>query len=70
MLRKLGKLGKLETRTLNSLNSLNSLQSDSDNEIKPPFVKGRFGGNVNMNGGVLHHHYIKSNKDLPDGRSL
>ena len=50
--------------SLNSLYSLNSLQSDSDNRNKPPFFKGRFGGNVNMNGGVLHHHYIKSNKGL------
>ena len=24
---------------------------DSDNRYKPPFVKGRFGGNVNMKGG-------------------
>ncbi len=39
--------------SLISLNSLNSLQSDSDNRNKPPFDKGRFGGNVNINGGVL-----------------
>jgi hypothetical protein len=26
---------------------------DSDNRNKPPFDKGRFGGNVNINGGVL-----------------
>ena len=51
-LRRLERLERLETRTLNSLNSLISLKTDSDNRIKPPFDKGRFGGNVNMNGGI------------------
>ena len=49
--------------TFSSLASLAPLAAKNEN--KPPFDKGRFGGNVNIKGGVPHHHYIKSNKGFP-----